>query len=155
MVEKKGARHADLWPLLVLVLVAGIMASFVFIVQIKKEPAVELGSLETEIKKEEKIIVNSYVGEIVSITEASILVKAEKENNILEKNLILKVWVDEKTEFSALYVPKEISWQQKLVKDQLEKEDLKIGQKVVVLSQENIFGKQGFLAEKIEVHVVE
>ena len=103
--------------------------------------------------------IHAYVGEIKAVGEDKIAIHAKANNNDLEKDTLLTINFDTKTKFYKLIIAKQLrgdAEEDRTKRTFMEKSELEVGQKIVVFNGlENLRDKTEFIAEKVEVHVVE
>jgi hypothetical protein len=119
----------------------------------------KLSTPSTPQEKTDKIpaVINSYVGEINTIGENEITLKAKASENYLTEDKTLTIKITPETVLSSLSVPKTItdpSQPLNLIKKDIVFKDLKVGQKVVVFAAENVKDKTTLTAASVEVQSV-
>ena len=148
-----------IWLTIVVVIAIAAIAA-VIILSLAQKEIVNL-NLSSEVKKSTDslpLVVNSYIGEITVIDGETLVIKADVDKNYLTQNSLLTVKVLANTEISALEFPMVLDsdpTKTQPVKKNLTLKDLKIGQTVVVFSQNNIKNQGTFVADIIQVQVTE
>ena len=95
----------------------------------------------------------SYIGTITEIQEDGIMLNAEKAKNYLLEDAQIEVKVDETTEYQKTVIPRELVEGEEFDLKVIEMtfEDLVVGDEVIVISHENVKGKNSFIAKQVEV----
>jgi len=153
---EKPKSHFPLWLIIIIILTLAVSASVLWYVFTHK-PGSATPAAPEEKSDGLPAVVNSYTGEISAIGENEITLKAKASENYLTADKILTVKITAETLLSSLSVPKTITDPTKplnLVKKDIVFKDLKVGQKVVVFTAENIKDKTSLTAASVEVQSV-
>ncbi len=146
-----------IWLTFVVVIAIAAVAAVV-ILSLAQREIVNL-NLNSEIKQTHDnlpTVVNSYIGEITVIDGEIIVIKATANKNYLTQNSLLTIKVVANTEISALEFPTILDSDPTKIqpmKKNLALKDLKVGQTIVVFSQNNIKNQETFIADLIQLQV--
>ena len=151
--SSKTKTFFSFWIILIIILILILIIGIIVVNQTNKTKLNSSKNLQNN-QAQIQSTVNSYVGKITTINNNNILIKALSDKNYLDKDTTLKITLDEKTQFIALYIPKILKKNVKITKKVIDKNDLKVGQNIVVYSSKNLRNQTSFIAEKIEVHIV-
>ena len=100
----------------------------------------------------------SYAGAVAEINPDSIMIEVKAERNYLAKDTVIKILTDDQTEYVKISLPLKVELDEKgqpsgdiLIRTDIARSDLAIGDEVTAISYTNIKGKTEITANRVEL----
>ncbi|HPI66963.1 MAG TPA: hypothetical protein PKZ16_00190 [bacterium] len=147
--------YVPFWlSLLIIVLIALIGAAVILLTYQKPLPT---NKLETAPSKNIPATVHSFVGKITEVGADYLALEAAADRNYLLQNSALVIKLSSQTEFKKIIIPQKITGNaenDQIQTQNINKNELKVGQTVVVYSRDNLKNQTTFTADRIELQVI-